>query len=90
MNAVKITGIGSYIPTRRITNQHWEQLVDTTDEWIMKNIGIKERSRIEADQTTTDMGVNSANIALEMAGVNPGDLDFIITATNLVICLGVI
>ena len=82
MNKVKITGIGSYIPSRRITNQQWEQLVETSDEWIMKNIGIKTRSRVEPGQTTTDMGVNSSRLALKGADVSADDLDLIICATN--------
>ena len=82
MPGVKITGIGSSIPTRRITNQQWEKLVPTTDLWIQENIGIKERSRIEADRTTTDMGEESAKLALEMAGVKGEEIDFIICATN--------
>ncbi|HMW61327.1 MAG TPA: ketoacyl-ACP synthase III, partial [Leptospiraceae bacterium] len=69
-------------PSRRITNQHWESLVSTSDEWIQKNIGIRERSRIGPEETTTDMGVHSAKLAIETAGVDPASIDFILCATN--------
>lgn len=82
MNSVIIAGFGSYIPARRISNQDWERLVDTTDEWIRKNIGIGERSRIGVDETTADMGHAAAKIALEQAALPADRLDFVICATN--------
>lgn len=81
-NAVRLAGVGSCIPGRRITNRHWEQLTNTTDDWIQKNVGIIERSRIEADQTTADMGAVAARQALEMAEIEAKDLDQILCATN--------
>ncbi len=81
-NAVRLAGVGSFIPARRITNRHWEELTDTSDEWIQKNVGIIERSRIDADQTTADMGAAASVQALAMAGVKPEELDLVICATN--------
>jgi 3-oxoacyl-[acyl-carrier-protein] synthase-3 len=81
-NAVRLAGVGSFIPARRITNRHWEELTSTTDEWIQKNVGIIERSRIGADQTTADMGAAASLEALAMAGVEPAELDQILCATN--------
>src|SRR5688572_7812407 len=80
--AIRISGIGGYIPERRITNQDWEKLVGTTDEWITQNLGIKERSRAGVDETTTDMAVNASEIAFKQAGVSPDEIDFVICATN--------
>lgn len=80
--SVQITGIGSYIPPRRVTNLQIEKVTDTTDAWIRENIGIIERSRIAPDETTTDMGVKSSTAALATADLEPGRLDFIICATN--------
>ena len=79
---MQVTGVGSEIPTRRITNQHWEELVDTSDQWIRENLGIRERARIEADRTPTDLGVAASRRALEMSGLPAGELDFVLCATN--------
>lgn len=80
--AVQFTGIGSEIPKRRITNQDWEKLVDTSDAWIQKNLGIQTRSRIEAERSTTDLGVAAAKKALHNAGCAWRQIDFILCATN--------
>ncbi len=82
MANASLVGIGSFVPARRITNQHWESLVDTTDAWIRENIGIVERSRVEPGMTTVDMGIRAARRALESAGIEPGRLDRIVCATN--------
>ena len=79
---VRVNGVGAEIPTGRITNQQWEQIVETSDEWIRKNIGIKTRSRIEPERSTTDLGVAAAHKALAMAGVPAGAIDMILCATN--------
>src|SRR6185503_130441 len=76
--AVQIAGIGCYVPERRITNEHWEKLAKTSSDWILKNVGIQERSRIGANETTADMGVAAARDALKMAGVSADRLDWIL------------
>lgn len=77
-----ITGISSYVPARKITNQDWENLIDTSAEWIEKNTGIRERSRAGLEETTVDMAEKSSRQSLEKAGLIPADLDFIICGTN--------
>ncbi len=80
--SVQFSGIGSYIPSRRVTNADIEKVTETTDAWIRENVGILERSRIDADETTADMGVKSSRIALETAAVTAKEIDFIICGTN--------
>ena len=82
MGHVRFAGIGSFIPERRITNQHWEKLTETSDAWIRENTGIGERSRVEPGMTTVDMGARAATVALASAGLAPSDLDRVICATN--------
>ena len=78
----KIIATGSYVPPKVLTNSDLEKMVDTTEEWILSRSGIRERRIVEKDVTTSDLGAEAARRALEMAGLSPEDLDFIITATN--------
>ncbi|SMN11559.1 3-oxoacyl-[acyl-carrier-protein] synthase, KASIII [uncultured Candidatus Thioglobus sp.] len=77
----RIIGTGSYLPPKIITNDDLSKTMDTSDEWITKMTGIKER-RVVTDETTCDLGVIAANNALEMAGINADELDLIILATT--------
>ncbi|MDD2308975.1 MAG: ketoacyl-ACP synthase III [Desulfuromonadaceae bacterium] len=78
---VRITGTGSALPGKILTNAELEQLVDTTDEWITTRTGIKER-RIAADgEYTSTFAAEAARRALEMAGVQPEEIDLIILGT---------
>ena len=74
-------GTGSYLPEKILTNKEMEQIVDTTDEWIVTRTGIKERRVAAPTQTTSDMSVEAAKKALANAGLKPTDLDLIIVAT---------
>ncbi len=65
-----------------MTNADWERLVDTTDDWITRRTGIKRRHFAAADEHTADMAVNAARSALEHAGMEAGDIDEIIVATD--------
>lgn len=78
----KITGTGSYLPEKKLTNEDLAKMVDTTDEWIMKRVGIRER-RIVADSgdTTNSMAVNAAKAAMEAAGVTADDIGLIIVGS---------
>ncbi|MCK4259030.1 MAG: ketoacyl-ACP synthase III [Halanaerobiales bacterium] len=76
-----ITGIGSYLPEKIMTNFDLEKIVDTTDEWIRTRTGIIERRIASDDEATSDLAIKAANRALEDAGVDPEDLDMIICAT---------
>jgi len=78
----RIIATGSYVPPRVLTNFDLEKMVDTSDEWITSRSGIRERRIVEKDVATSDLGTQAALRALEMAGLSPEDLDFIITGTN--------
>jgi 3-oxoacyl-[acyl-carrier-protein] synthase III len=78
----RITGTGSYLPEKVITNHDLEKMVDTTDEWIRSRTGI-ERRHVAADgETTVDLAEVAARRALEAAGVAPGEVDFIAFGTT--------
>ena len=78
----KITGLGMSLPDKRLTNQDLEKLVDTSDEWITKRVGIKERRIAEEGQTSSFFGTLASKEALEMSGLAAEDIDFIIVATS--------
>ncbi len=76
-----ITGIGSYLPGKVLTNYDLEKMVDTTDDWIIQRTGIRERRIVENGMVTSDLAVQASNMAMEDAGVTPKDIDMIITST---------
>lgn len=78
---VKISGIGSYTPEKRLTNADLEKMVDTSDEWITTRSGIKERRIAAPEQATSDLAYNAAKDAIDNAGVSPKELDLIILAS---------
>ncbi len=78
----RIAGIGAEIPPRRLSNEEWERMTDTSAEWLEKNVGIRTRSRIGEDQSLADLGSAAARRALDMAGLDAADLDYILCATN--------
>jgi 3-oxoacyl-[acyl-carrier-protein] synthase-3 len=78
---VSITGLGTYVPDRVLTNDQLSELVDTSDEWITERTGIKERRIAAPEQAMTDLALPAARIALDRAGVKPEELDLIIVAT---------
>jgi 3-oxoacyl-[acyl-carrier-protein] synthase-3 len=78
----RITGTGSYLPQKVLSNFDLEKMVDTTDEWIRTRTGI-ERRHIAADgETTVDLAEHAARRALEAAGIAPADVDFIAFGTT--------
>jgi 3-oxoacyl-[acyl-carrier-protein] synthase-3 len=76
-----ITGVGSYVPEKILTNADLEKLVDTSDEWITTRTGIKERHMAAKDEFTSDMAAKAAQRAMKMAGVTASEIDLIIVAT---------
>ena len=78
----QITGWGKYVPSRVLTNFDLEQMVDTTDEWIVSRTGIRERRIVEDGETNSAMSTKAAQEALAKAGLDPKDLDLIIVATS--------
>ena len=77
----RITGTGSYLPTKVVTNFDLEKTLDTSDEWITARTGIKER-RIVTDQNTCDLALEASIKALSMAELQPEDIDLIILSTT--------
>ncbi len=78
--SIKVLGTGAYIPEKIVTNDDLAQLVDTSDEWIMQRVGVKER-HVSVDQTAADMAAEAAKKALESADLTGADIDLIIAAT---------
>jgi 3-oxoacyl-[acyl-carrier-protein] synthase-3 len=78
-----IVGTGSSLPQRVLTNEDLEKIVETSDEWITRRTGIKERriARKEAGESTTDLGTRAARAAMEMADVSPDQIDAIVVGT---------
>ncbi|MCR9214928.1 MAG: ketoacyl-ACP synthase III [Proteobacteria bacterium] len=76
-----ITATGSYLPERILTNEELSQMVDTTDEWIVSRSGIKQRHIAADGELTSDLATHAAKAALEMAGLEPNDIDLIVLAT---------
>ncbi|MGM0896483.1 MAG: ketoacyl-ACP synthase III [Bacillota bacterium] len=80
-SAARITAIGSYVPEKRLTNRHLEDLVETNDEWILQRTGIRER-RIAGDhEFTSDISVKAAEDLAERYGKTFEDVDLIIVCT---------
>ena len=77
----RIIGTGSYLPDKILSNRDLEQMVDTTDEWIITRTGISERRIAAPDEYTSTLAFNASEKALQMAGITAEDLDLIIVAT---------
>ncbi len=79
----KITGLGFYVPENVVTNDDLSKMMDTTDAWIQERTGIVERRWVVPGSgvTTAAMGVKAAKIAIERAGIDKNEIDFIIFAT---------
>ena len=79
--SVSITGVGSYLPAKILTNADLEKIVDTTDEWITTRTGIRERRLAAKDEHTSDLAAAAARSAMRNAGVTADKIDLIIVAT---------
>ena len=78
-----ITGWGMAVPNSIMTNDDLSKIIDTNDEWIQERTGIQERRHVikGSGETTSTMGVKAAKIAIERAGIDKNDIDFIVFAT---------
>lgn len=77
-----ITGIGAFLPEYRLTNDELSTMVDTSDEWIMQRIGIKERRILkEEGKATSDMGTEAVKQLLSKTNTTPDEIDMLICAT---------
>jgi 3-oxoacyl-[acyl-carrier-protein] synthase-3 len=76
-----VYGIGSALPDHIVTNADFESYLDTTDEWIVRRTGIRERRYLNGSRTLTDLAVDACNAALADACRDPGDVDHVIVST---------
>lgn len=78
----RIASLATYVPPRVLTNADLEKLVNTTDEWIMQRVGIRERHLVDPGVATSDLATEASLKALERAGATPADIDVILVATT--------
>ena len=77
----KISALGTYVPPRLLTNADLEKMVDTTNDWIMARVGIRERHIVDKGVATSDLAVEAAKKALAQRGLAPTDIEAIIVGT---------
>lgn len=82
MSYARITGTGSYLPEKILTNHDLEKMVDTSDEWIRDRTGISERHIAADNEFTVDLAEQAARKAIEAAGISVDDIDLVIVATT--------
>ena len=75
-------GIGSAVPNRKVTNKDLESVVDTSDEWIQTRTGIGSRRVLSPDESIRDLAVSASRKAMEMANIQPQDIDIVICCTS--------
>lgn len=81
MTYAAFRSIGAYIPPKVMTNKDFEKIIDTTDEWITKRTGIKERRISEENEASSDLGAKAAEVAIERSGIKKEEIDLLICAT---------
>ncbi|MCG8539558.1 MAG: ketoacyl-ACP synthase III [Clostridia bacterium] len=77
---VGVRGIGYFVPDQIVTNHDLAKKIDTSDEWISRRIGVKERRIASEDETLSDLATKAGRKAIENAGLSPEDIDLIILA----------
>jgi len=82
MTYTKIAGTGRYLPEKILTNFDLEKMVETSDEWIRTRTGVERRHVVREDETTSDMCVAAAKIAIEDAGIEVTDIDMVLVGTT--------
>ncbi|HYC45349.1 MAG TPA: beta-ketoacyl-ACP synthase III [Burkholderiales bacterium] len=78
----RISGTGSYLPEKILTNRDLERLVDTSDEWIYTRTGIRQRHIAADNQSASDLALIACRRALDAARLTPEDIDLVIVATT--------
>jgi len=78
----KISGLGTYVPPRLLTNQDFEKMVDTTSDWILQRTGIYERHIVDPGVASSDLGKEAGAAAIAQAGLTPADIDLVIVGTT--------
>lgn len=79
--AISITGLGCHVPERVVGNEELSQYVDTSDEWIRERTGIRERRIAAPEEALSDLALPAAREALEQAGVDGSEIDYLVVAT---------
>ena len=82
MKRFKILGTGTTLPERVLTNRELEQMVDTSDEWIVERTGIRERRIADENTSSAVLGAGALREACRDAGIDPSELDAIVVATS--------
>lgn len=82
MKKSRIIGTGSYVPKMVLTNFDLENMVDTSDEWIIERTGIRERRIAGKDEAASDLAYEASQRALKAAGIKPKEIDLILLATT--------
>ncbi|WP_099866245.1 beta-ketoacyl-ACP synthase III [Pararhizobium haloflavum] len=77
-----VRGVGSALPRKVMANRDFENVVETSDEWIVQRTGIRQRHIAGEGETTASLGENAARAALDNAGLKPEDIDLIVLATS--------
>jgi len=78
----RITGTGSYLPQKVLTNHDLERMVDTSHDWIVSRTGIEQRHIAADDESTSDLALHASRRAIEAAGIDPQQIDLIIVGTT--------
>jgi 3-oxoacyl-[acyl-carrier-protein] synthase-3 len=78
----RISSLATYVPPRVLTNHDLEKMVETSDEWITQRTGIRERHIVDPGVATSDLASEAALVAIERAGLEPSDIDFIVVGTT--------
>jgi len=81
MSGIVVIGTGSAVPERILTNEDLEKLVDTSNDWIITRTGIRTRYIAGKEENTSDLGAAASRHALDMAGLDPDEVDIIILGT---------
>lgn len=82
MTFARITGTGSYLPAKVLTNRDLESMVETSDEWIFSRSGIRERHIAAPEEQASDLALHASRLAIEAAGLQPSDIGLIVLATT--------
>jgi 3-oxoacyl-[acyl-carrier-protein] synthase III len=81
LQRVKISALGTYVPPRLLTNTDLEKMVETSDEWIVNRVGIRERHIVDKGVATSDLAVEASKKVLAERGLTPSEAEAIIVAT---------
>jgi len=82
LRPVKIAGLSAYVPPKLLTNEDLEEMVETSNEWILQRTGIRERHIVDPGVATSDLAVPAAVGAMQEAGVTAADVGFIVVGTT--------